>query len=102
MGKLGSNPLAGLAALGLGGLATPANTGGLNPAGKSIHVFQEIVDRQVLHVLLSVWQESLCRKDWNIRFIHLSLSSLWYVLNRVMSSINLSIIMIPKKANLCI
>ena len=35
MGKLGSNPLAGLAALGLGGLATPANTGGLNPAGKS-------------------------------------------------------------------
>lgn len=34
MGKLGSNPLAGLAALGLGGLATPANTGGLNPAGK--------------------------------------------------------------------
>ncbi|XP_076175410.1 poly(rC)-binding protein mub isoform X1 [Ptiloglossa arizonensis] len=32
MGKLGSNPLAGLAALGLGGLATPANTGGLNPA----------------------------------------------------------------------
>ncbi|XP_066595835.1 poly(rC)-binding protein 3 isoform X4 [Prorops nasuta] len=33
MGKLGSNPLAGLAALGLGGLATPANTGGLNPAG---------------------------------------------------------------------
>jgi len=40
MGKLGSNPLAGLAALGLGGLATPANTGGLNPAGKSIHVFK--------------------------------------------------------------
>lgn len=36
MGKLGSNPLAGLAALGLGGLATPANTGGLNPAGKQI------------------------------------------------------------------
>lgn len=36
MGKLGSNPLAGLAALGLGGLATPANTGGLNPAGKLI------------------------------------------------------------------
>lgn len=35
MGKLGSNPLAGLAALGLGGLATPANTGGLNPAGTS-------------------------------------------------------------------
>lgn len=34
MGKLGSNPLAGLAALGLGGLATPANTGGLNPAGE--------------------------------------------------------------------
>ncbi|XP_057331947.1 poly(rC)-binding protein 3 isoform X3 [Microplitis mediator] len=33
MGKLGSNPLAGLAALGLGGLAAPANTGGLNPAG---------------------------------------------------------------------
>ncbi|KAK0173385.1 hypothetical protein PV328_006595 [Microctonus aethiopoides] len=32
MGKLGSNPLAGLAALGLGGLATPANTGGLNHA----------------------------------------------------------------------
>ncbi|XP_058796496.1 poly(rC)-binding protein 3 isoform X2 [Phymastichus coffea] len=32
MGKLGSSPLAGLAALGLGGLATPANTGGLNPA----------------------------------------------------------------------
>ncbi|XP_024946408.1 poly(rC)-binding protein 2 isoform X2 [Cephus cinctus] len=32
MGKLGNNPLAGLAALGLGGLATPANTGGLNPA----------------------------------------------------------------------
>ncbi|CAG5088622.1 Similar to Pcbp3: Poly(rC)-binding protein 3 (Mus musculus) [Cotesia congregata] len=32
MGKLGSNPLAGLAALGLGGLAAPANTGGLNPA----------------------------------------------------------------------
>uniref|UniRef100_A0ABD2VYT9 K Homology domain-containing protein n=1 Tax=Trichogramma kaykai TaxID=54128 RepID=A0ABD2VYT9_9HYME len=32
MGKLGSNPLASLAALGLGGLATPANTGGLNPA----------------------------------------------------------------------
>jgi hypothetical protein len=37
MGKLGSNPLAGLAALGLGGLATPANTGGLNPAGKQIY-----------------------------------------------------------------
>ncbi|KAI4473278.1 hypothetical protein M0802_016203 [Mischocyttarus mexicanus] len=34
MGKLGSNPLAGLAALGLGSLATPANTGGINPAGK--------------------------------------------------------------------
>ena len=34
MGKLGSSPLAGLAALGLGGLAAPANTGGLNPAGK--------------------------------------------------------------------
>ena len=33
MGKLGSSPLAGLAALGLGGLAAPANTGGLNPAG---------------------------------------------------------------------
>ncbi|KAK2588292.1 hypothetical protein KPH14_004311 [Odynerus spinipes] len=32
MGKLGSNPLAGLAALGLGSLATPANTGGINPA----------------------------------------------------------------------
>jgi transcription antitermination factor NusA-like protein len=32
MGKLGSSPLAGLAALGLGGLAAPANTGGLNPA----------------------------------------------------------------------
>jgi len=46
MGKLGSNPLAGLAALGLGGLATPANTGGLNPAGKSIHVFKEIVGWQ--------------------------------------------------------
>lgn len=48
MGKLGSNPLAGLAALGLGGLATPANTGGLNPAGKLTHVsihFREI--RQV-------------------------------------------------------
>jgi len=41
MGKLGSNPLAGLAALGLGGLATPANTGGLNPAGKSIYVFKK-------------------------------------------------------------
>lgn len=38
MGKLGSNPLAGLAALGLGGLATPANTGGLNPAGKNAPV----------------------------------------------------------------
>ncbi|KAF5286878.1 hypothetical protein FQA39_LY00411 [Lamprigera yunnana] len=31
IGALGKNPLAGLAALGLGGL-TPANTGGLNPA----------------------------------------------------------------------
>lgn len=31
------NPLAGLAALGLGGLA-PANTGGLNPAGKVIEI----------------------------------------------------------------
>ncbi|XP_023317799.1 poly(rC)-binding protein 3 isoform X3 [Trichogramma pretiosum] len=36
MGKLGSNPLASLAALGLGGLATPANTGGLNPAGLAL------------------------------------------------------------------
>ncbi|KAJ8665026.1 hypothetical protein QAD02_006688 [Eretmocerus hayati] len=32
MGKLGASPLAGLAALGLGGLASPASTGGLNPA----------------------------------------------------------------------
>ncbi|XP_016840174.1 poly(rC)-binding protein 3 isoform X4 [Nasonia vitripennis] len=36
MGKLGSSPLAGLAALGLGGLAAPANTGGLNPAGLAL------------------------------------------------------------------
>lgn len=43
MGKLGSNPLAGLAALGLGGLATPANTGGLNPAGmRRMHYFDVI------------------------------------------------------------
>ncbi|XP_033213476.1 poly(rC)-binding protein 2 isoform X6 [Belonocnema kinseyi] len=32
MGKLGNSPLAGLAALGLGGLGSPANSGGLNPA----------------------------------------------------------------------
>lgn len=32
MSALGKSPLAGLAALGLGGL-TPTNTGGLNPAG---------------------------------------------------------------------
>lgn len=31
MGKMGGSPLAGLAALGLGGLNS--NTGGLNPAG---------------------------------------------------------------------
>lgn len=33
MGKMGGSPLAGLAALGLGGLNS-ASTGGLNPAGK--------------------------------------------------------------------
>ncbi|XP_033213473.1 poly(rC)-binding protein 3 isoform X3 [Belonocnema kinseyi] len=36
MGKLGNSPLAGLAALGLGGLGSPANSGGLNPADCSL------------------------------------------------------------------
>lgn len=34
MTGLGKSPLAGLAALGLGGLGPTANAGGLNPAGK--------------------------------------------------------------------
>lgn len=64
MGKLGSNPLAGLAALGLGGLATPANTGGLNPAGKSIRVFENsLIGKYPKSMLFSVPQESSGKWD---------------------------------------
>lgn len=57
MGKLGSNPLAGLAALGLGGLAAPANTGGLNPAGKlKIKINRRYKINKLIQVLLINYQ----------------------------------------------
>lgn len=38
IGKLGGGPLAGLAALGLGGLGAPTNATGINPAGNSFNL----------------------------------------------------------------
>ena len=49
MTALGKSPLAGLAALGLSGLA-PANTGGLNPAGKTINISYRKLCAREFHI----------------------------------------------------
>lgn len=73
MGKLGSNPLAGLAALGLGGLATPANTGGLNPAGKWTTYYRFISLSSPLHSLFFIIVLYHEKSIWIFKFLEHSI-----------------------------